>query len=129
MTDIPEISGPVERDSRDLLVRREVGEHAVVLRVAGEVDMATAGQLAAQLCAAREAVTPPGPVIVDLDGVEFLGSAGLVALVREFAHCDRYGVELRIVSSSRPVLRSISRTGLGELLPVAPTMHEALVGT
>ncbi|KAA9157454.1 anti-sigma factor antagonist [Amycolatopsis acidicola] len=125
MTYMPEIPGTPGRAPRDLRVRRETGEHAVVVRVAGEVDLANAGHLAQQLREARREAAS-GRLIADLAEVGFLGSSGLVVLVRELESCDRCGVSLRIVSSSRPVLRSITMSGLGEVLPVSPTMDEAL---
>ncbi|WP_236791056.1 anti-sigma factor antagonist [Amycolatopsis sp. GM8] len=111
----------------DLLrIHRELTQGAVLLRVAGDVDLSTAGQLSDELRTARQFVVPPAPVIADLDEVEFLGSAGLLVLLRESEACQQRGVSLRIVSSSRAVLRSISTAGLAEALPVAPTVREAL---
>ncbi|MTD54484.1 anti-sigma factor antagonist [Amycolatopsis pithecellobii] len=114
----------------DLLrIRRELADGAVVLRVAGDVDLSTAGKLSEQLRGARDFVVPPAPVIADLDEVEFLGSAGLMALVQENEACRQRGLTLRIVSSSRLVVRAISVAGLAEVLPVLPTVQAALTMT
>lgn len=111
----------------DLLrIHRELMDGAVLLRVAGDVDLATADHLSEHLRTAPGMVTPPAPVIVDMDEVEFLGSAGLMVLVRQNEACLRLGTPLRIVCSSRLVLRSISVAGLADVLPVTATLDQAL---
>lgn len=52
---------------------------SVVVSVAGEVDIATAGQLSGALGAALD--RRAGGLICDLSGVEFLGAAGLTVLL------------------------------------------------
>ncbi|WP_166459391.1 anti-sigma factor antagonist [Amycolatopsis pithecellobii] len=97
-----------------------------VLRVLGDIDMTTADTFSEGLRATARSAVPPGPVIADLNAVEFLGAAGLVVLVQEQAWCDEHGITLRIVSSARPVLRSIKVTGLDATLTVSRTVDEAL---
>src|SRR5689334_17023175 len=74
---IEQSGNPVEPTSFD------VGTHqagrAVVLTVAGEVDMLTAPRLTQAIQAALAA--KPAALVVDLSKVEFLASAGITALV------------------------------------------------
>lgn len=107
-------------------VRQEVGDRGIVLHIAGEVDLTTSGKLSAQLRTAAEMAVPPEPVIANLDHVEYLGCSALLALVRAHERCEWRGVSLRIVSSSRPVLRSIAATGLDDVLSVSTTLDDAL---
>jgi len=51
----------------------------VVLRLAGEIDMATAGELRAATTSSMG--TPPGRVVLDLAGVTFCDSQGLSTLI------------------------------------------------
>ena len=64
----------------------------VVVAVTGELDMLTAPELRH---AVAEQISAASLVVLDLDGVRFLGTSGLAALIelREQAH--RAGVELR----------------------------------
>ncbi|MTD53375.1 anti-sigma factor antagonist [Amycolatopsis pithecellobii] len=105
-----------------LRISREFTDDGVLVRVAGDLDMATAGKLAEELRIARELGAASAPLIVLLDEVDFLGSAGLAVLVHE-------SNGLRIVASSRLVLHSIAATGLAEVLPVFPTVEDALART
>jgi anti-anti-sigma factor len=52
---------------------------AVVLRVRGEIDALTGPELRAGI--ARQAVRGAGPLILDLDGVTFIGSPALAVLI------------------------------------------------
>ncbi|HVV14563.1 STAS domain-containing protein [Amycolatopsis sp.] len=126
MAHTTDISRSVRQSGDMLRIRQEPADGHVLVRVAGEVDLATAGDLAGQLRRAQHAVVPPAPVVLDLEEVDFLGSAGLVVLVQEAEACQERGIPLRIVSSSRSVLRSIGVTGLDKVLTVAPTLREAL---
>jgi anti-sigma B factor antagonist len=61
-----------------------------VVRVGGEVDLATAPDLLELLD------TLTGSVVVDLSGVEFLDSSGLSALVATKHRLDANGGQLRL---------------------------------
>lgn len=66
--------------STEFTVETEALGETVTVRVAGELDMATAPQLGEELD--RIAADPPPVVVVELAGVTFLGSAGLGVLVQ-----------------------------------------------
>lgn len=99
------------------------GSDACVITVAGEVDTLTAPKLAGfldeQLSAARV-------VVVDLDGVEFLGSAGLSALFEAHERAARERRVLRLVCHSRIVNRALEATELREHFTFADTVPDAL---
>jgi anti-sigma B factor antagonist len=75
--------------------------------------------LTAQLGAARLAV-------VDLDGVQFLGSAGLSVLVEANELASRQDGDLRLVCSSRPANRALEVTGLRQHFTFVGNVPEAL---
>ncbi|MFJ8814914.1 STAS domain-containing protein [Amycolatopsis thermoflava] len=92
-----------------------------VLKVAGDIDVATA----APLDRALDELTAHRPrvVVVDLGGVHFLGSAGLAALAQASEHA-----EIRVVAPTRQTARPLAITGLDQRLPVYTTRDEALTG-
>jgi anti-sigma B factor antagonist len=99
---------------------------AVVVAVAGEVDMETVGRLesAADDGLARSG---PGTCVIDLTKVTFLGSSGLSALVRAAQQAERRLGPLRIVvDSNRPVIRPLELSGLDQVLALYHTVEEAL---
>ena len=95
----------------------------LVVTVTGELDMLTAPQL-------RHEVTRRIPdsslVVLALDGVRFLGTSGLAALIelREQAH--REGVELRLACTERRVLRPIGIAGLHHLFDIHDDVEASL---
>lgn len=98
-----------------------------LLRVAGEVDMLSSPTLrdhiAAALGEARQRL------IIDLEGVEFLGTSGLAALVEGRTSAAERNTELWLVCSRRQVLRPLRIAGLIDLFHLADTLPDALTST
>jgi anti-sigma B factor antagonist len=94
------------------------GCHRVIVDVVGEVDHYTApllGDCLQRHCDRRGL----RELVVDLDGVTFLGGAGLTVLARTRRRCSARGIRLVVWSSGhRAVLRSLQLGGLSDLLPV-----------
>jgi len=88
----------------------------VVLTVTGEVDTSTAPVLRAAVDTAFAG--RPRVLIVDLDGVTFLDSAGLCVLAGAHRRAVEDGVQMRVLASSRAVVRPLEITGLWDLLAV-----------
>jgi anti-sigma B factor antagonist len=99
----------------------------VVAVVAGEVDMLTAAQMQETLIA--ELTPPPEMMVIDLEGVCFLGSMGLTALALTERAAREQGVELRVVATSRATLRPLEITGMAGDLAVYASREEALAGS
>jgi anti-sigma B factor antagonist len=104
-------------DSDILWVDRTVDNYAVIVRAVGEVDLASAPVLSAQLRLAEAVVVPPAPVLLDLTGVTFFGSAGLSVLFDHQERCAELGTQLRMVGG-RVVTWVVAVAGLAEVLPV-----------
>ncbi|HEX7306649.1 STAS domain-containing protein [Lentzea sp.] len=109
-----------------LNVQREVCGLAVVVRAAGEMDQLTVPALGLELRTAIAMATPPFPVVADLSGVTFLGSAGLNELLTHQHRATATGVSLRIAASHRAVLRTIRASGLDEVFALYPDVRRAL---
>ncbi|WP_434444845.1 STAS domain-containing protein [Lentzea sp. E54] len=109
-----------------LHVQREVNGLSIIVRADGEVDGHTVAALRTELQTAFAMATSPYPVVVDLSAVRFFCSAGLDELVRQHRRAVAARVPLRVVAANRAVLRSITMTGLDQLLELYPDVEQAL---
>lgn len=104
----------------------ERAEDAVVLRVTGELDLATAPKLQQKVdTALREA--PPAVLVIDLSAVTFLASAGMAVLVAAHRRGGEH-TKVRVVAAGRVTLRPLELTKLTTELAVFPTTEQALAG-
>ena len=100
-----------------------VSPEVAVVRPVGDVDTATASPLRSAIRAQVEAGARH--VVLDLSGVEFMGSAGLALLIAEReAAISREG-ELRLAGVPRTAGRALSLTGLTELFDTYPDADAA----
>ena len=107
----------VECGTSDLVTIEVTGDPAnTVLTAVGEVDSSSAPALRARL----DEVLDAGAfaVTLDLNGVSFLDSAGLCVLAAAHRRAVRDGIRLRVLASSRAVVRPLQITGLYDLLGV-----------
>ena len=93
------------------------GEGGTLVRVKGEVDMASAPQLEAAIERARE--TRPEQLVLDLAAVEFIDVSGLRVLIRAYHRAEEQGERLVIARASRPVRRLLALSGVADLIPIA----------
>jgi anti-sigma B factor antagonist len=86
-----------------------------VVRVSGELDIATADQAYAYL---RDVVDgQDGPVTMNLSGLSFCDAAGLGALARVAGHARRSGRSLKLAAARPSLLRIMAITGMDEAFP------------
>jgi anti-sigma B factor antagonist len=105
-------------------VRADADPDQTVVAVAGEVDMHTEGQLRDELFRLSE---PPGRrLVLDFSGVEFMASAGVAVLLEVSAQLDATGGSLTLAGVLPMVARVLTLTAADELVPVLPTIDEAL---
>ncbi len=111
-----------------LAVDHEAREDAVLVRVKGDVDSSTVDELTAHLTAALKlaATHPARLVIVDLQSVDFFGSAALNAVLECHEEGRATGTSVRLVADHDNVLRPIEVTELDRILEVYPTLSDAL---
>ncbi|WP_158263060.1 STAS domain-containing protein [Amycolatopsis sp. CA-128772] len=111
-------------DALQLTVREETSSEALVLAVAGDVDLLTADQL-------RDAVTAafaqrPAVLVIDLTAVTFLDSSGLSVLAQAHATGGQ-DTTVRVVTVPDSLAhRAITVTGMAQLLPVFTSSADAL---
>lgn len=126
----PEPAPPRPADGGEdqvLLGVRTAAPGQVVVTAAGEVDMLTSPRVRATVLEQIEGGAEL--VVLDLEGVTFLGTSGLAVLIelREAAHAA--GVEFRLACTARRVLRPLTIAGLLPLFDIHETLADALAET
>ncbi|ARG59557.1 STAS domain-containing protein [Mycobacterium kansasii] len=108
-------------------ITAEVTDHdgVAVLSIGGEIDLVTAPALEEAI--GGVVADNPSALIIDLSGVEFLGSVGLkilAATYEKLGSAAQFGVVARGPATRRP----IHLTGLDKTFALYPTLDEALTG-
>jgi anti-sigma B factor antagonist len=99
-------------------------EEVLVLRVVGEVDLATVGHLREQL---RHYIpSKHRGVVLDCTGVSFLAACGIGLLVEMAEQARAEGMTLRLVVRSRLVQKALQLTLADLLISGASTVAEAV---
>ncbi|OBB92509.1 STAS domain-containing protein [Mycobacterium sp. 852002-40037_SCH5390672] len=111
-----------------LAVEHEAHEDVVIVSVKGDVDSRTVGELAAHLTTALELASahPVRPVVIDLEAVEFFGSAALNAVLDCHKNAIAGGTAVRLIADHDQVLRPIQVTELDRVFDIYPTLAAAL---
>ena len=104
----------------------ERSDLAVIVSAGGELDASNETIWRRLLSEAAMAAGSPGPLVVDISGLDFMGCCAYAALGEEAERCRRRGVEMRLVSSQPVVARIVTACGLSELLPVDDSVDIAL---
>jgi stage II sporulation protein AA (anti-sigma F factor antagonist) len=82
-----------------------VGSDATVARVCGEIDLLTAPILRAALD--EQFDSSPPVLVIDLNGVTFLGACGVEVLIEASERAARAATALRLVYRTRAVARPL----------------------
>jgi anti-sigma B factor antagonist len=100
------------------LVTIDVSDLGTGVRVTatGEIDSTSAPVLKDRLDALLDAGAEQ--LVIDLTGVTFLDSAGLCVLASTYRRVSGDGHHMRVLASSRAVIRPLQITGLLDLLKV-----------
>ena len=96
----------------------------VVLALPAEIDLASAGRVGEQLGAALA----PGVriVIADMTATTFCDSSGISMLVRAHRQAAASRTELRLAVPATAVRRVFTLAGMDQLLPIYPSLSQAL---
>jgi anti-anti-sigma factor len=104
----------------------DIGEAVAVVEVRGDLDTLTASGFARWI---REELPARADVVVDLDGVAFLASAGVAALVGLSQEAARRGVRLHLVGrDNRAVRRPLEVLGVDTLLALQTDARAVVAG-
>jgi anti-anti-sigma factor len=99
---------------------------AVLINAGGEIDACNEHTWRHLVSEAASVVIPPGPFVVDVTGLDFMGCCAFAVLADEAQRCHRRGIELRLVSRQPIVARIVDTCGLSGVLPIYPTADSAL---
>jgi anti-anti-sigma factor len=99
---------------------------AVIVSAGGELDASNDAVWRRLLSEAAAAAGPPGPLVVDISGLDFMGCCAYAALAEEAERCRNRGVEMRLVTNQPVVSRILKACGLGATLPVDLSVDAAL---
>ena len=101
---------------------------AVLIYAGGEIDACNEHTWRHLVSEAGNGITAPGPFVVDVTGLEFMGCCAFAVLADEAKSCRERGIELRLVSREPIVARIVDACGLSGVLPIYPTVDSALAG-
>jgi anti-sigma B factor antagonist len=94
---------------RDLMLRSQMCDSTIEVTLSGDLDMAAAFNVESKL--ERLLETPDASrLVLDLEGVEFLDSAGLGAMLSVREHAKRHGIDFEITRMSGAVRRVLDAT-------------------
>ena len=96
----------------------------VIAALTGEIDISTVAQLRERLF---ELAGDGGTLIVDLNRVTFIDSAGLAALVGTARRAAAHGGSLHAVCSQPQTRKLLWMTGVDRRIPLAATVDGALM--
>ena len=97
-------------------------ESCVIVRIGGELDADVAGLLRQTVLAA----TPVDSLVIDLQDVAFIDSAGLGAVISGLRHVREAGGRAGIAGPRGPVRGLLQTTGVDRLVPVAHSPEAVL---
>jgi len=109
-------------DALTITVRSEHG--AVIAAVTGEIDISTVAQLRERLF---ELADNGGTLIVDLNRVTFIDSAGLGALVGTARRAAAHGGSLHAICAQPQPRKLLWMTGVDRRIPLASTVDDVLM--
>jgi anti-sigma B factor antagonist len=106
-----------------LTVSSAVRDGVVVVSLVGELDMSTAGYAAVAL---RDATTQADAVVLDMTELRFFASAGLNILLQLRKELQDKGVDVRLVTDQRAVLRPMQLMGVADQFDIHTSLAAAL---
>jgi anti-sigma B factor antagonist len=102
---------------------RWAGPHAVAA-VPAEIDAANADEVRQGLLAA--ASLGAAVLVIDMSATTFCDSAGVQGIIAAHQQAAAAGTQLRLVAPA--VQRILTLIGIDQLVPIYPTLEEALAG-
>ena len=100
------------------------GRQIQLVRLRGELDLATADAVATQGYAAADGQA--WVLLLDLAGVSFCDARGLSALVRIATRADTTGCRFGLIAPRPQLMKVLQITGLDQRLPVFASVNDAL---
>lgn len=105
----------------DIVVRRERG--FVVVKATGIIDISTVSRLRERLFEQADAGRP---LIVDLEQITFIDSAGLGALIGASRRAEEHGGSLHAVCARPHTRKLLGLTGVDRRIPLSSSLDGAV---
>ena len=105
-----------------VVTTESAGEDALVVRVSGDLDLATSPRFSEALAAAAAT----RHVVIDLTGCTFLDSSGVRALAQAARKIPEGERRVDVVAGSPGVRRVLEITGVDRMVPVHRSLEDAL---
>ena len=95
-----------------LVIKTRIDGSNAVLQLRGEIDIASAPQLASEL----DQLPPATSILLDLSAVEFIDSSGIGMLMDTHRRLVEHGGQLRLEGAAGITRRALELTGVLDLL-------------
>lgn len=109
-----------------LSIDTDVRQPVSVMKVNGRVDSETAPEFEKALLKLIE--ENKSKIVLNLQGVEFLSSAGLRAMVKALKAAQTGGGDVRLVSVSESIKGILLTVGMNQMFKMYSTNEEATIG-
>ncbi len=97
---------------------------ATVVTLSGGVQIDQGDEFRARLLELMDGLGKS--VILDLSGLEFIGSSGVAAIVAAHAKAESLGRSMYLVQPPAPVRRLLELLRITEVIPLHPTLSAAI---
>ena len=98
-------------------------QDVTIMKVKGRVDSSTAPELDSAL---ENLLNSNNKVVLNLESVEYLSSAGLRALVKALKNAQKSGGDLRLAAVSGPIDVILRTVGMLQMFKMFPSDGEAV---
>ncbi len=109
-----------------LSIETDNTQSITVMKIKGRVDSETAPELDNALTKLLQA--NKNKIVLNLQGVEFLSSAGLRAMVKALKDAQKSGGDVRLASVSQPIEVILRTVGMMQMFKMFSTSEEAATG-
>ena len=110
----------------DLIIVTDNTQNVAVMNVKGRVDSNTAPDLDSAL--ANLLKSNRNKIVLNLEAVDYLSSAGLRALVKALKDSQAAGGDLRLAAVSQPIEVILRTVGMMQMFKLFSTSEEAVAG-
>src|SRR5574342_660242 len=110
----------------NLFINTDNTQNVSILTVKGRVDSTTAPELDNALTNLLD--SNRNKIVLNLQAVDYLSSAGLRALVKALKDAQKSGGDLRLASVSAPIESILRTVGMMQMFKMYSNEQEAIVG-
>ena len=110
----------------NLLIVTDNTQNVAIMNVKGRVDSNTTPELDSALANLLD--SDKNKIVLNLEAVEYLSSAGLRALVKALKSAQASGGDLRLASVSEPIEVILRTVGMMQMFKMFSTNEEAVAG-